>query len=73
VTIVARHQSAFSVIGQPPEVLEVHPAVADRLVARTLPAKQFEVGRELRGRIVEAFRAADISAPVPFVDGSASL
>ena len=27
-----------------------------RIVARTLPGKQFEVGRDLRARVVQAFR-----------------
>jgi small conductance mechanosensitive channel len=36
-----------------------------RFVARTLPGKQWEVGRELRGRIAEAFREAGIAAPQP--------
>lgn len=36
-----------------------------RFVARTLPGKQWEVGRELRGRIAEAFREAGIPAPQP--------
>jgi small conductance mechanosensitive channel len=34
-----------------------------RFVARTLPGKQWDVGRELRGRIAEAFREAGIAAP----------
>jgi small conductance mechanosensitive channel len=34
-----------------------------RFVARTLPGRQWEVGRELRGRIAEAFREAGIAAP----------
>jgi small conductance mechanosensitive channel len=38
-----------------------------RFVARTLPGKQWEVGRELRGRIAEAFREAGIAAPRPAV------
>ena len=38
-----------------------------RFVARTLPGKQWEVGRELRGRIAEAFRQAGIIAPPSFV------
>lgn len=38
-----------------------------RFVARTLPGKQWEVGRELRGRIAEAFRGAGIAAPRPAV------
>ena len=35
-----------------------------RLVARTLPGKQFEVGRLLRGRVATAFRKADMAVPV---------
>lgn len=38
-----------------------------RFVARTLPGKQWEVSRELKGRIVAAFRDAGIVAPQPFV------
>jgi len=38
-----------------------------RFVARTLPGKQWEVGRELRWRIAEAFREAGIVAPPSFV------
>jgi small conductance mechanosensitive channel len=34
-----------------------------RLVARTLPGKQFEVGRALRGRVAAAFRKAHMSVP----------
>jgi small-conductance mechanosensitive channel len=34
-----------------------------RLVARTLPGKQFEVGRALRERVAAAFRKAEISVP----------
>ena len=34
-----------------------------RIVARTLPGKQFEVGRALRARIVVAFREHNISMP----------
>jgi small conductance mechanosensitive channel len=34
-----------------------------RIVARTLPGKQFEVGRALRERIVVAFRVHNISMP----------
>jgi small conductance mechanosensitive channel len=30
--------------------------VSVRMVARTLPGKQFEVGRDLRARVVLAFR-----------------
>ena len=34
-----------------------------RLVARTLPGKQFEVGRELRARITAGLRDEDIHLP----------
>jgi small conductance mechanosensitive channel len=34
-----------------------------RLVARTLPGKQFEVGRDLRARIVLAFRRQGLTLP----------
>jgi small-conductance mechanosensitive channel len=36
-----------------------------RLVARTLPGKQFEVGRALRARIVQAFRLEGMHVPSP--------
>jgi hypothetical protein len=32
-----------------------------RIVARTLPGRQFDVGRELRSRVAVAFRAAGIA------------
>jgi small conductance mechanosensitive channel len=38
-----------------------------RFVARTLPGKQWSVARELRGRIVIAFREAGIAAPEPTI------
>jgi small-conductance mechanosensitive channel len=34
-----------------------------RVVARTLPGKQFEVGRDLRARIVNAFRSQGMQVP----------
>jgi hypothetical protein len=34
-----------------------------RMVARTLPGKQFEVGRRLRVQVVRALRRAGIVAP----------
>ena len=34
-----------------------------RIVARTLPGKQFKVGRELRARVARAFHAEGINAP----------
>src|SRR3954467_3789037 len=36
-----------------------------RMVARTLPGKQFEVGRDLRARVVHAFRDQGLSVPPP--------
>ena len=36
-----------------------------RMVARTLPGKQFEVGRDLRARVVLAFRSQGLSVPPP--------
>jgi small conductance mechanosensitive channel len=35
------------------------------MVARTLPGKQFEVGRDLRARVVLAFRRQGLSLPSP--------
>jgi small conductance mechanosensitive channel len=37
-----------------------------RFVARVLPGKQWEVSRELRGRIAEAFKEAGIASPPAF-------
>jgi small conductance mechanosensitive channel len=36
-----------------------------RMVARTLPGKQFEVGRDLRARVVLAFRRHGLNVPPP--------
>lgn len=36
-----------------------------RMVARTLPGKQFEVGRDLRARVVSAFRSQGMNVPPP--------
>ena len=51
----------------PPSVMGVESLDVDglkvRMVARTLPGKQFEVGRELRVRIARAFRKAGINVP----------
>jgi moderate conductance mechanosensitive channel len=41
-----------------------------RVVARTLPGKQFEVGRDLRARIVLAFRREGLSLPPSPTDTS---
>jgi small conductance mechanosensitive channel len=42
------------------ESLEVD-GVRLRIVARTLPGRQFDVGRELRSRVAVAFQAAGIA------------
>ena len=51
----------------PPTVMGVESIEVDqfqiRMVARTLPGKQFEVGRELRARIAAAFREEGITVP----------
>jgi moderate conductance mechanosensitive channel len=51
----------------PPSVMGVESIGIDqvnvRVVARTLPGKQFEVGRDLRARIVRAFRQQGLSVP----------
>jgi small conductance mechanosensitive channel len=53
----------------PPSVMGVESLDLDqvnvRVVARTLPGKQFEVGRDLRARIVLAFREQGINVPAP--------
>jgi small conductance mechanosensitive channel len=51
----------------PPSVMGVESLDLDqvnvRVVARTLPGKQFEVGRALRARVVQAFRDQGLSVP----------
>jgi small conductance mechanosensitive channel len=42
-----------------------------RMVARTLPGKQFDVGRDLRARVVLAFRDQGMSVPPPTADSLA--
>jgi small conductance mechanosensitive channel len=58
----------------PPSVMGVESLDLDqvnvRVVARTLPGKQFEVGRDLRARIVLAFRRQGLTLPPPVEDGS---
>ena len=39
-----------------------------RMVARTLPGKQFEVGRDLRARVVLAFRRQGLTLPADAAD-----
>ena len=51
----------------PPSVMGVESLAVDqlviRLVARTLPGKQFDVGRELRSRAATALRRHGVSVP----------
>jgi len=58
----------------PPSVMGVESLDLDqvnvRVVARTLPGKQFEVGRDLRARIVLAFRRQGMSLPPQADDDS---
>jgi moderate conductance mechanosensitive channel len=53
----------------PPSLMGVESLDLDqvnvRMVARTLPGKQFEVGRDLRVRVVLAFRNQGMSVPPP--------
>jgi small-conductance mechanosensitive channel len=53
----------------PPSVMGVESLDLDqvnvRMVARTLPGKQFEVGRDLRARVVLAFRTQGMNVPTP--------
>jgi small-conductance mechanosensitive channel len=53
----------------PPSLMGVESLDLDqvnvRMVARTLPGKQFEVGRDLRARVVLAFRSQGMSVPPP--------
>jgi moderate conductance mechanosensitive channel len=53
----------------PPSVMGVESLDLDqvnvRMVARTLPGKQFEVGRALRARVVHAFRDQGLNVPTP--------
>jgi moderate conductance mechanosensitive channel len=53
----------------PPSVMGVESLDLDqvnvRMVARTLPGKQFEVGRDLRARVVLAFRDRGMNVPPP--------
>jgi moderate conductance mechanosensitive channel len=53
----------------PPSLMGVESLDIDqvnvRMVARTLPGKQFEVGRDLRARVVLAFRNQGMNVPPP--------
>jgi small conductance mechanosensitive channel len=60
----------------PPTVMGVETIEVDtfsvRMVARTLPGKQFEVGRELRARVASAFRREGINVPAGLDTGRAT-
>ncbi len=60
----------------PPSVMGVETIdleqVNVRMVARTLPGKQFEVGRDLRARVVLAFRREGLNVPAAPAPGELS-
>jgi small conductance mechanosensitive channel len=57
----------------PPTVMGVERMDVDtfsvRMVARTLPGIQFDVGRELRARVASAFRYEGINVPADLDTG----
>src|SRR4051794_6722913 len=64
-----RDQGLRLLLLDPPSVMGVETIdleqVNVRMVARTLPGKQFEVGRDLRARVVLAFRDQGLRVPPP--------
>ena len=64
-----RDQRLRPLLLDPPSVMGVETIdleqVNVRMVARTLPGKQFEVGRDLRARVVLAFRTQGMNVPPP--------
>lgn len=64
------------VLLDPPTVMGVETIEVDtfsvRMVARTLPGKQFEVGRELRARVASAFRREGINVTAELDTGRAT-
>jgi small-conductance mechanosensitive channel len=64
-----RDQRLRPLLLDPPSVMGVETIdleqVNVRMVARTLPGKQFEVGRDLRARVVLAFRREGLNVPAP--------
>jgi moderate conductance mechanosensitive channel len=60
----------------PPTVMGVERIEVDtfsvRMVARTLPGMQFDVGRELRARVASAFRQEGINVPADLDTGRAT-
>jgi small conductance mechanosensitive channel len=69
-----RDQSLRKLLLDEPSVMGVESLDIDqvnvRVVARTLPGKQFEVGRDLRARIVLAFRRQGLSLSAATDDGT---
>ena len=61
----------------PPSVMGVESLdleqVNVRMVARTLPGKQFEVGRDIRARVVAAFRRQGMNLPATAHDAPAEV
>jgi small conductance mechanosensitive channel len=66
-----QHADFGALLLEPPEVLGVESfgdsAVVVRMVAKTLPMKQWDVARELRRRIKKRFDAEGIEIPFPHV------
>lgn len=64
------------VLLDPPTVMGVETIEVDtfsvRMVARTLPGKQFEVGRDLRARVASAFRREGINVTTELDTGRAT-
>ncbi len=60
----------------PPTVMGVEKIEVDkfavRMVARTLPGMQFDVGRQLRARVASAFRAEGIIVSAELDTGRAT-
>jgi small conductance mechanosensitive channel len=70
-----RDPSLRPLLLDPPSVMGVESLGLDqvnvRVVARTLPGKQFDVGRDVRARIVDAFRQQGMNVPEPTAVGPA--
>ena len=71
---IARDESTRRLLLDRPTVTGVESFEVDqvkvRVLARTLPGKQFEISRDLRARIASAFRRAGITVPTA-LDGAA--
>ena len=68
---IAEDDAWASLILDPPSVMGIEKLAVGfiqlRYVARTLPARQWDVSRELRARIITRFREAGISTAQPYV------